>query len=172
MMDSLKCDFQFDSIDRNFENVNHQKHLLWILHADKIPPHIGISLNGLFFSLKVSGKDEFFPTNKLIDLLVMKKIATILVELNSHVSLEQIAVKYNEFSHARNLQSSCLVPIKELLVSGKKAERLKELLELLLENQLINRVFGLNLGENYKGIPHYTTDEIELRLEKLKHVER
>ena len=62
-MESLKCDFEFDFIDPNFENVNHQKTLLWIVHANKIPPHIGISVDGYFFSLKV---DNFWYKPQLL----------------------------------------------------------------------------------------------------------
>jgi hypothetical protein len=65
-----------------------------------------------------------------------------------------------------------LVPIKELLLPDERIERLKDLLDILEEKKLLNKVFGLNLDGTYKGIPHYTTEQIILRLEKLKHVER
>jgi len=58
-----------------------------------------------------------------------------------------------------------------LLLSGEKIERLKDLLDILREKKLMNKVFGLNLTESYKGIPFYTTEQIELRLEKLRYVE-
>jgi len=169
-MESLRCDFEFDFIDRNFENVNQQKNLLWILHADKIPPHLGVSVDGLFFSLKVRGKDEFLPTNKLLSLIKSKKISTVLVELNISLKLEDLTDAYNQFDCANDLQSSCLMPIKELIIPSKKVNRLKDLLEILREKQFINRVFGLNLAKTYKGIPYYTAEQIELRLDKLKHV--
>jgi hypothetical protein len=171
-MESLTCDFEFDFIDRNFENLNYQKTLLWILHADKIPPHIGISVDGFFFSLKVRGKDEFLPINKLENILILKKILTVAVELNTDLFLEEVAKKYNQFDFAKDLGSSCLVPIKELLLNGENIERLKDLLDILREKKLMNKVFGLNLIETYKGVPHYTTEQIKYRLEKLRHVER
>ena len=171
-MESLKCDFEFDFIDPNFENVNHQKTLLWIVHANKIPPHIGISVDGYFFSLKVRGKDEFLPTVKLLKILNSKKILTIAIELKSDIFLDVVANKYKQFHWAQNLDSSCLVPIKELLLPDERIERLKDLLDILEEKKVLNKVFGLNLDGTYKGIPHYTTEQIILRLEKLKHVER
>ncbi|MBM3185909.1 MAG: hypothetical protein FJZ67_06380 [Bacteroidetes bacterium] len=170
-MVSLNCDFEFDFIDPNFENVNNQNTLLWILHADKVPPHIGISVNGFFFSLKVRGKDEFLPINKFVNILNSKKILTVAVELNIDLLLDEVANKYDQFDFAKDLESSCLVPIKELLLSGEKIERLKDLLDILREKKLMNKVFGLNLTESYKGIPFYTTEQIELRLEKLRYVE-
>lgn len=171
MTESLMCDFQFDLIDRNFSNVNLQKTLLWILHADKIPPHIGISVDGLFFSLKVRGKDEFMPTEKLVSLINYRKISSVLIELKLNYEISDVVNQFKHFERAVDLSSSCLVPIKELIVPGKKIDRLKGLLEILKEKELINGVFGLNLAESYAGIPYYTTEQIELRLEKLKHVE-
>jgi len=170
-MESLNCDFEFDSIESDLEKLNHHKNLLWVLHADKIPPHIGISAQGQFFSLKVGGKDEYLPTVKLIDFLSFKRIPSVVIELNSNKNLNEIAQKFEQFDRAKDLKSSCLVPIKELIVPGKNIGRLKELLEILTEKELINGVFGLNLAESYAGIPYYTTEQIELRLEKLKHVE-
>lgn len=169
-MESLKCDFEFDSIDRYFENVNHQNTLLWILHANKIPPHIGISVDGFFFSLKVHGKDEFLPNFKLVNIINSRKILSVVIELNTNLLIDDVANKYDQFDFAKDLGSSCLVPIKELLLNGEKIERLKDLLHILKEKKLMNKVFGLNLTESYKGIPYYTTEQIEFRLEKLRHV--
>jgi hypothetical protein len=171
-MESLNCDFEFNSIDLKIENLNHQKNLLWILHADRIPPHIGISAKGLFFSLKVTGKDEFLPVLKLLDILNLKKISSVVIELNSLFAEMELAYKYQQFDRAKDLESSCLVPIKELFHLDSKIKRLKDLLDFLQEKKLINRVFGLNLTETYKGIPFYTTEDIEFRLEKLMHAKR
>jgi hypothetical protein len=172
MMESLRCDFEFDSIDFNIENLNLQKNLLWILHADKIPPHIGISAEAHFFSLKVSGKDEYMPVFKLIDILNFKKISSVVIELDSCITEYELANKYKKFDRAEDLGSSCLIPIKELFFPDSKVNRLKDFLDILKEKKLINRVFGLNLTDTYKGISYYTIEEIEFRLEKLKHAKR
>ena len=37
------------------QNVDFKNPHLWILNSDKIPPHIGISQDFKFFSLKASG---------------------------------------------------------------------------------------------------------------------
>ena len=171
-MGSLNCDFEFDSIESDLEKLNHHKNLLWVLHADKIPPHIGISTQGQFFSLKVGGKDEYLPTIKLIDFLNFKRIPSVVIELNSNKNLNEIAQKFEQFDRAKDLKSSCLIPIKDLFISDQNVNQLKDFLGFLDDNKLINQVFGLNLKQTYKGIPHYTTDEIESRLEKLKHVKR
>ena len=51
-------DFEFDHIIKDEVDLAPEQGLfLWVFHADKIPPHIGISLDGCFFSLKSSGVD-------------------------------------------------------------------------------------------------------------------
>ena len=49
--------------------------ILWVLHADKIPPHIGLSKNDQFYSLKVSGKDEGLPVRNVLQIIEKKNIA-------------------------------------------------------------------------------------------------
>lgn len=171
-MELLKCDFEFNSIEFNLENLNHEKNLLWILNADKIPPHIGISAKAHFFSLKVHGKDEFMPVLKLLDLLNSKNISSIVIELDTCISEFELARIYEQFDCAKDLKSSCLVPIRELFFPDEKIERLKDLLDVIKEKKLMNQVFGLNLDSSYKGIPYYTVEQIEFRLKKRKNVER
>ncbi|MFY7943654.1 MAG: hypothetical protein ACOVNZ_03695 [Crocinitomicaceae bacterium] len=169
-MEQSKCDFQFDFIELSLDHADYSASFLWILHADKIPPHIGISKEESFFSLKVNGKDENLPVEKLIALIQLKRIPTILIPLKHHLSIDEIALKYKQFDRAVNLKSTCLTPIKELLFPNEEIHRLKDLLEIICENGQLNCVFGLNLSSTYEGIPFYTTDEIQNRLEKLTHV--
>ena len=50
--------FQFDTINSlNNESALNTGCYLCIWHANKIPPHIGILIDGSYFSLKVKGKD-------------------------------------------------------------------------------------------------------------------
>ena len=88
--------------------------LIWILHADKIPPHIGISVDGYFFSLKTEGKDENIPLSLLITMLKNKKITTVAVALEETLDLVKIR---NIFENQTKIPKSetCLLPILQLL---------------------------------------------------------
>ena len=50
--------FEFDNIIHQFDEVILNKGIyLSVVHANKIPPHIGIVVDGKYFSLKANGKD-------------------------------------------------------------------------------------------------------------------
>ena len=72
MKEQLEYEFRFENLSR-LESISETNDvLIWIFHADKIPPHIGISSQGFFFSLKSNGKDfletpaKSFKNSKLI----------------------------------------------------------------------------------------------------------
>ena len=164
-------DFIFDSIQ--FQEKIEQLHgvHLWILHAAKIPPHIGISVDEHYFSLKAKGKDESVSIQSMLQVIDKKKISTVLIQLKSNLTFDQVRIEYSKFERAFGLETSCLVPIKNCLNAPKNIQKLSELLHFLQdENQLLS-VFGLHLINEYKGIKSYTIDEIQQRIEKLNDVE-
>ena len=164
-------DFIFDSIQ--FQEKIEQLHgvHLWILHADKIPPHIGISVDEHYFSLKAKGKDESVAIKSMLQVIDKKKISTVLIQLKSNLTFDQVRIEYSKFERAFGLETSCLVPIKNCLNAPKNIQKLSELLHFLQdENQLLS-VFGLHLINEYKGIKSYSIDEIQQRIEKLNDVE-
>lgn len=171
-MESSKCDFQFENIINSIETLDVNRTLLWILHADKIPPHIGISTKGYYFSLKVNGKDENLPVEKLLSLCQTKKMSVVIVQLLKNLSLEDLKIKFSDFEKAEDIKTTCLTPIKELFKNGTNVLKLKDLLETLNIRGEIKQVFGLNLNNNFKGIPFYTVEQIQKRLELLRHAER
>ena len=71
--------------------------LLWVLHADKIPPHIGVSVNGLFYSLKANGKDEGVAIEGLLDIVNRRKISTLCFELNSTFDESTLSEEFRKF---------------------------------------------------------------------------
>lgn len=171
IMELLNCDFEFKTIQKSLDSLDLNRTLLWILHADKIPPHIGISSSRAYFSLKVKGKDEELPVDKLLLLIENKKITTVTIELALDIELEVLKAKFNQFTKAEDLNATCLTPIKELLTPKSKVSRLKDLLETLNNTGKIACVYGLNLNSQFKGIPYYTIEEIKKRLELLKNAQ-
>ena len=79
-MEKWKFDFTFEKF-RKSETISPESDvLLWMFHVDKIPPHVGISQNDLFFSLKSNGRDEI-PVSKLIQIIENKGIKCIKLNL-------------------------------------------------------------------------------------------
>lgn len=163
MFDFIFRDLDFTSRIDSFSGIH-----LWIIHADKIPPHIGFSIDNNYFSLKANGKDNGISTESILQIIQKKKIGTVFVKLNCELSFEEIKSAFDEFERAKDLNSSCLVPIRNVLKAPDSISKLSELLYFLETQNMIYSVFGLHLNNDYKGIKSYTTTEIQQRIEKLK----
>lgn len=160
----------FDT-DRDIEKVSNVKSVndalcLWVIHADKIPPHIGISFEGQFYSLKANGKDEGVKNDSLVSILNNKKIKTLIYVLNNLEQLD-LAKVYEKYSSTIPGSVTCLHPIKEILnIPG--ADKIHDMIDVLSSKGSIRKCLGLNLGENFSGIKEYDLAAIHERLLKLK----
>ena len=145
---------------------------LWIIHATKIPPHVGISIDGNYFSLKINGLDDL-NVEQVLKIIQKKQIATLLVKLEGN------AVDFKRFVTVRNAyhliiagETTCLTPINSLLLENTKNVLLPELLEILSVEKKIENVFGLNLPENFTGHIAYDEAQVNKRLNELKNAKR
>lgn len=145
---------------------------LWIIHANKIPPHIGLSIDGTYYSLKVNGKDENLPVFKLLQIIENKKIGVFIVKWNTNTTLEKIQTVFSRYKKAIANQTSCLTPIRQ--IAGFEQERMI-LVDLLNKIEALNQlgeVFSLNLDADFKGILSYSIADIDARLMHLEDVKR
>ncbi len=169
MVESIS-NYTFENIiHTNVDEINTQSLILWIIHANKIPPHIGISFKAKFYSLKANGKDNGVSIKSISNIIVQKKITTVLVELNGSVIKENIETCFDRFEKTIPFKITCLQPIKKAL-GYEKAEKLIDLLILLELNNDIIRVNGINTDE-FKGIIDYDVKAIHSRLVNLKNAE-
>lgn len=157
----------YNSITTDMENVDRYALCLWVLHADKIPPHIGVSSNNEFYSLKVNGKDEKVPVQSLLNTIKRKQIPTLCFEVDQRAyDLESIFEKY---AVAVAGQTTCLAPIKELL-EYDSVEKVSELIDQLDSDGRIRKVTELFLPKGFTGIPKYELVDIHARLKALEDV--
>lgn len=161
-------DFIFKNLDFTSRTDSFSGIHLWIIHADKIPPHIGFSIDNHYFSLKANGKDNGISTESILQIIQKKKIGTVFIKLNGDLTFQETKLAFDKFDSAKGLNSSCLVPIRNVLKAPNSISKLSELLFFLETQNMIYSVFGLHLSNDYKGIKSYTTTEIQQRIEKLK----
>lgn len=149
------------------QDVNKRGLCLWVLHADKIPPHIGISKDGLFYSLKVTGKDENVSVEALVNTITKKKIPTLCYELyDLNPDLKSVFSNYS-FAIAESI--TCLAPIKDALACPH-ANKVSELIDHLEAESQIKVVGGTFLPDGFSGISSYEVGEIHARLKALGNV--
>ena len=151
---------------------NSNELTIWVLHADKTPPHIGISIKEYFYSLKINGKDEGLAIPSLLQLIVKKQIPTLAISLNTPMKNEQIKSVFSTFGSKIGSNETCLSPIVKLLTPQLNDLILIELLSELDKKEQIKSVYGFNLPQGYVGIPNYTRETIQLRIHAVQPSER
>ena len=165
LMEALMSQFKFnDILDQVPDALAVQGSMLWIWNADKIPPHLGLSSKGSYYSLKVKGKDSAVPVADLLDRLSRKPIPTLCVQLKDE--MVDLAHYFTKYDKAQADGTTCLQPIREAL-QIPSARLLSELLMNLEEQKKIEKVYGMYLPNNFEGIPAYGIEDIHRRLKVL-----
>lgn len=145
---------------------------LWITHADKIPPHIGISVDGNYFSLKVNGKDDK-DIALIYRTISQKKIPSLFVQLDEkYLDKNRFLTVKNTFVSINQEVKTCLFPILNFLDLSNQSFLLVDLLKYLEENQIIIQYFALNLPADFQGIKKYALEDVTNHLKKIKDAER
>jgi len=149
---------------------------LVILHASRIPPHIGLLIDGKYNSLTIKGHELDIDIKVLLKTIQQKKIRTLFVKLKKHPVFstgyqKEICQFYiKQFTQVKANEASCLNPIKLFLqefyaITDDKQELLFELIERLKQNQYITLTIGLNVEDRVDhhefSLPIYTNDELQ-----------
>ena len=167
LMEVLQSKFTIPSIEyKSGQDFSKKDCLLWVWHADKIPPHIGFSIGDNYYSLKANGKDENVALDKIISIIQRKKIKTLSFVLNLKLELSDLKNIYSAYETTIPGEITCLTPIKKI-VGNSIAMKLTELLEDLYSKEMIHKVYGYNVDDSFEGLCNYSVSEIHSRLEKL-----
>lgn len=140
---------------------------LWVWHADKIPPHIGVSQGGQYYSLKSNGKDSGLPVGKVIDILAKKKIPSLLVHCD--LKVESIQGYFKDYKSADGIDITCLSPVIDLVFNEDRKITLHVLLDNLFLDNKIKSIYAVHLSEDYKGLEEYDREVINQRIKNLKN---
>lgn len=159
-----------ETFDYKFTKVNHlssvsdeEDLLIWVFHVDKTPPHIGISTQGVFFSLKSNGQDKI-PVDKVSYMVKNKNIKLIKLKLNIRLSIALVEHVFNSFTSATSARCSCLSPIKKVLDVPNEIPKLSDLLIYLDGAKKISGWSAQNVSVEEAGIKSYAVSDIEKRL--------
>ncbi len=143
---------------------------LWVIHANKIPPHLGISRGNEFFSLKANGKDDGLQVTKILQVLRKKKIATAFYEINPDGVSNNPKSVFAQFECTVPGEVTCLEPLKQIF-NDSDATWLKGLLQRLEAREIIKSAFGWQLPVDFLHIPDYNPTDIHRRLKHLQDVQ-
>ena len=144
---------------------------LWAFHVDKIPPHVGVSIDGVYFSMKFSDCDFKLDVDTVYQVVQRKKIPAFIIPLKNRGTLDNLQTIFSEYGSKIKDGESCMTPVLRFL--GEDEELLlEELLTHLFHSEKLEVVFGLNLASDFKGIPFYTFNQVQLHIQNLKDAKR
>lgn len=149
-----------------------------ILHAKRIPPHIGLLIDGVYNSLTIKGHELNISTEALLKTISQRKIQSVFIKLISHpvfstdYQLQVFKEMVQQFPMVKQHEATCLSPVKLFLeefyaLKNQTDELLFELMQRLVENKYMHSASTLNLEvlENGFELPVYNSTQLQERIE-------
>ncbi len=145
-----------------------------VLHANMIPPHIGLLIDGKYNSLTIKGQELDVSLEALLKTIAIKKEESIFIKLKKHpvFSLEYQENIFKEIikrsEPIKQNGATCLSPVKVFFeefyaVQNLKTELYFEFMKRLNENAYLEYAFSLNFDvkNNKLELPFYTIEELD-----------
>jgi len=165
-------------IDREFSEEDLSEGLyLVIIHATRIPPHIGIIADKHYHSLTIKGQEVNIPVEALIRNNSQRKIPSLFVKIKQHPAFSDLLLKEHFVSNVKQFPkvavnvATCLSPVKLFFeeLYGLPAKEINYLFELLprLETKgLIENVFSMFIESDQLQLPLYDMNELNSGIDK------
>jgi len=147
-----------------------------IIHADRIPPHIGMIFNQKYHSLSIKGNEIDLSAAVLLKNSKIRKIPSLFVKLNPHPTFsndylnEHFTSDVQQFQKVQAGKTTCLSPVKLFFeeafgLSMQEINYIFDLLPLLEEMGLIESVSSICIEQNEFQLPFYSYNEINKGIE-------
>ncbi len=150
----------FDSIDQ----LNAGFHL-WIWNPNIKSPHLGISLDGKYYSLQYQDKQENLNVDILFNVAKRKKNSALVIELAINLNKSRINEVFSIYTSCEIDQCSCSKPLFDVFDIQKPDGILFDILES--QNDSVISLKGIQLAPDFKGIPMYTYTDVLMNLNAL-----
>ncbi len=157
---------------------------LWIvvLHAIRIPPHVGLLFNGTYFSLNLKGIEKNIELAVLLRTIELQSIKSIFIKVKKHpvFSVDYLKEVFdNDLSSYQKVttDNTCFKPVKlffeeHYLFCSQPIQFLFELFSPLRSNEMIEKTIALNLKEEIIDdnftFNTYTSEDIKNKLARIK----
>lgn len=149
---------------------------LMILHASRIPPHVGMMIGGCYSSLTIKGYELNVKAEVLLQTISRKKIEALAIQLvkqpvfSEGYQREVLDLYIRQFPKVEAHRASCLSPVKLFLqefyaIPDQPKELLFEITERLKQNHYIHKTLGFNLKEGLSegdySLPVYSHERLK-----------
>ncbi len=153
-----------------------------LLHIHRVPPHIGLVIDGNYHSLSIKGIETNVTVAALIKTIQQQKIKAVFLELNAHPvfstdHLNSIFIEtLKKYPRIISNEVTCLTPIRDFLnefyaLNSPVKDMIYDVLKRLSSNNFILRAYSLNLSlENgILDIPVYTQEELGKKINDIRN---
>ncbi|MDQ3046592.1 MAG: hypothetical protein M3R27_03520, partial [Bacteroidota bacterium] len=142
-----------------------------VLHATRIPPHIGIIAGNSYHSLSIKGQERNIPLSLVLKNIRVRRIPSLFIRIIDHQRLtgdeisEQFLSDLSSFEKVSAQGATCLSPIKPFFervynVPATDIRYIFDLLPKLEQAELIMEISSLFIEEPVFTLPVYDMDEI------------
>ena len=153
------------------DSILNKDSWLVVLHANRIPPHVGLLINGNYNSLTIKGHELNVTIDALLKTISQKKIESIFIKLKKHPvfsfdhQLEMFVEAIKKFGPVRQYEATCLSPIKIFFeefyaINNIETELYFDFMKRLNENLYLMSAGSLNfeLQNGFVELPFYSAE--------------
>ncbi len=151
-----------------------------VLHATRIPPHIGLIIDNYYHSLTIKGHDYNTPIKALIKNIQLRKIPSLFIKIKSHSTFsnsylkEHFILNIQQFPKVDKDIATCLSPIKLFFdevynIPMEDVRFLFDLLPSLYEAELIEPPSSLFIDEQNYQLPVYTQEQLDNEIKNVRN---
>lgn len=170
------------SISKTFNEAHLLKGVyIAVIHATRIPPHIGLIICGKYHSLTVKGQDINTSVEALIKNTVQRKIPSLFIKIKAHPTFSEAYLKEHFITNIQQFPkvdvgaATCLSPVKLFFnetynVRVENINYLFELIPALYAENLIEHTTALFVDEKNYQLPEYSVKEINRGIMEVKNL--
>ncbi|MDF2436352.1 MAG: hypothetical protein K0Q95_728 [Bacteroidota bacterium] len=148
-----------------------------ILHAKRIPPHIGMITDDKYHSLSIKGKEINHSMQALVKNIRIRKIPSLFIKIKKHDTFsddylkEQFILNVSEYAKVEIGVATCLSPVKRFFeenynIPSAGVNYIFELLPQLESKMLIENVRSAFIDEKLLQLPLYDLEQINMGIKE------
>jgi hypothetical protein len=156
----------------NFSADDLQKGVvLVLLHAKRIPPHVGLIIGKTYQSLTIKGHELNVSLDALLRTIEQKNKEAVFIKLKKHSTFsdeylrEHFIAILMQYKKVAEGEATCLHPIRLFFeeiysLDVSNAHYVFDVIEMLKSNNMIEQVMFKNIESNDIDLPIYNIDDI------------
>ena len=144
---------------------------LCLFGTDKIPPHLGLVVDGKYYSTSAKGSRVGENAELILRRVNQSTIPTLFIKLDIAEDIQKLATAFKNYPKLKENQT-CFLPIKDYINSiGEdvtSANFVFELIPILHNRKLISDSFSLYMNDSSFELKVYSKEDIVNRIVKLQ----